>query len=352
MKRYGLSAALGAGLLALLSANVSAGAEPADGNSRCRPSLQILDGAGTVRGLGPRGLAAGDGVYWRGTQQHRIPLPAESERAVTAGMNKYGLIVGTIDGRHGFTYRPGATAVKLLPGAKSAGAVNDIGHVVGLTDDGDLGVWRHARLLRTLPLPEGYEDFAAHRAVDINNRGSVIGTILGPPPANGWPRPTHEVLWPADGSSPVPLADRLAPEETTPWTEAISDSGRIVGGQNPNLQPQPGRPVVFDPPYAGWPTLLEAEEGFPLDGPASMTDISPGGALAVGNADEFTAVGSWRPFAWNGSGPVRALPVLPGQTWPQARAEVADDRGRAGGSATDAEGVSHPVIWHCAVPQG
>ncbi|MFI1433957.1 hypothetical protein [Streptomyces lydicus] len=171
----------------MVPATAAGGPGPA---SRCTPALHVLDrlpgtGAGSwgsesVNDFGTSGLSVGRSAglpaYWTGSTVHRVPLPSGYDRGSVAAVNHRGLMVGSIQGPVGaaaFSYRVGASAVRILPGGTYAADVNDRGTVAGGNDSSDAAyLWTGATLTRTLTVKPGHTRV---RVRGINSRGTVIG---------------------------------------------------------------------------------------------------------------------------------------------------------------------------------
>ncbi|WP_406859463.1 hypothetical protein ABZO31_03660 [Streptomyces sp. HUAS MG47] len=338
----------------------------------CKPSVTILQsvppgtggpdigGYGTrVNDIGRFGLAVGASrnvpVYWTGRRVHRVPLPEGFAGGTVEAVNRYGLMVGTIrkaGETRAFSYRPGATAVTLLPGGGHAADVNDRGHIVGHRDVPDgrsVGLeWVGSTLRRELAVPAHVR---VAEVTAINNAGRIVGHGDGVQDEEyGY---NTALLWSADPAAPATELPPTYPGDTYSHYEPseIDEHGRIVGSYGFSRHDS-GNGTTWAPPYAEHrdvPNLGERTQG-------SLEDTSPTTGVSVGVAWDSIIVGPWPPETapprqaqyWPGSGPMLALPRLVPDG--HSAAYAVTDRDRVGGQAVNAAGMQ-PVIWNCASKQ-
>jgi hypothetical protein len=343
---------------------------------RCTPRIEVLKtlpqkSGGTIYdpmqanvvndlGVGSLSVGASRGVpaYWTGTAVHRVPLPTGYHSGWVAAVNHHGLMVGTLFGASpaqpvAFSYRKGASTVRLLPGGAHAADVNDSGHIAGdAIQPGNVLVgmeWVGTTLRRQLPQPA---DHQIHEVTGINEHGQISGASYGSDEnLNSF---DVGVVWPASAAAmPVPLNPGVGANIEEFWSpQAIDDSGRVVGDHTI------GRldlvdPVQWVPPYTAY--TAAGVLGDRTNG--SFSDISRTTNVSVGTASDSTVLGPWPPDTappaqaqiWPGSGPVLALPRLTPDGASSANAVA--DNGKAGGTAADTAGTLHPVVWTCALKQ-
>jgi hypothetical protein len=355
-------------------------ARPRGHDARCKPAIKVLDSLpgswgspdryvldiikdNGVNDFGTHGLAVGAShglpVYWTGARVHRVPLPAGYDAGSVAAVNRHGLMVGAVRNTAtrasaAFSYRTGAPAVRLLPGGAYAADVNDHGHIVGAaspTGYTDGLEWVGTHLRRHLPTPDGYR---VTEVTGINNSGRISGSAegtTGDPDYLWW---TAGLAWPSSATAAPDVLQPIHPGDTYQYwsAKAIDDSARIVGTSTYSRIDYT-TPVQWQPPYGS--DLTPGTLGDRTNG--SLDDISATTDVSVGTASDSFILGPFPPDTappvqaqiWPGSGPVLALPRLSPGGYSAGNA-VSDD-GRAGGTAADAAGTPHPVVWTCALKQ-
>lgn len=357
--------ALGALLTTALPATAAEGAGPA---SRCTPAVHVLDrlpgtgvaswGSESVNDFGTGSLSVGRSaglpVYWTGSAVHRVPLPSGYDSGSVAAVNHRGLMVGSIQGPVGvaaFSYRAGASAVRILPGGTYAADVNDLGTVAGGNDNSDTAyLWTGATLTRTLTVKPGHTRV---RVRGINSRGTVIGYSWywdGVSDMSG----SVGLVWPGGTTGPGRDLKPVEINTDTDWyPSAIDNHGRVVGERTYDHQDLAAE-TYWDAPYTKDGVQIP---GLPVhEGKGWLNDISPSSGVAVGTAMFPYGIPPMTPIdqaqIWPGSGPIRALPSLAPDG--PAGAEAVNDKARVGGWAYDGDpydgaGAPHPVIWTCAL---
>ncbi|WP_137991390.1 hypothetical protein [Streptomyces vilmorinianum] len=350
------------------AADLAPGTEACASGPRALPSLPPAGGSFTTEGvhdLGPRGLAVGASgslpVYWTGERLHRVPMPEGYDEGVVRAVNRQGLMAGWVSRRSDratalFTYRPGATSVRLLAEGGAPGAydvdVNDAGIVAAVDADGTAKQWRGGQVARTLPLPpDAGPGTSVKRITGINTRGDVIGAAEqsydGP---DGFTWSSFPVLWPADGGPARALPVARAEWLVHNLAEGIDDAGRVTGYVSVTDRFDPDhKPWVWAPPYedhGSSPGVLAGRQEGTFEAISPTTGVSVGAAMTHA---EDTPVPPYQAQLWPGHGPLLALPSLTADRDARARAVFDDDR--VGGVAVDASWVAHPVIWTCASRQ-
>jgi hypothetical protein len=351
---------------ALLTTLAPAGAAEALGTAaHCTPAAHTLDrltGTGwageSVNGLGAGKLSVGESgglpVYWTGRTVHPVPLPSGYVNGTVAAVNRHGLMVGTVRGSGGtsaFSYRRGASAVRLLPGGTYAADVDDRGRIAGGNATTGIGYVWSGTTRRTLTTTAGHHWI---RVSGINNTGTVVGSAAYAPSddVSG----DVGLVWPGGTTGPATDLNPLVLDIETTWeVNAVDNHGRIVG-ERVTGHLDTSEETYWDAPYtADGVRVLPGLPGH--EGKGSFNDISPTRGIVVGTAmfphgiPPLTPIDQaqiWRP----GHGPIRALPGLAPDG--PAGAVSVNDRARVGGWAYDADpyegsGVRHPVIWTCAL---
>lgn len=358
MKHWGRAAlALVVPMMALTS---TAGTASAAADGGCHnPRVLTLrtagqDSTGTVNDINASGLAVGVSgqrpVYWTGTHVHRVPVPAGFDGGQVSAVNRHGLMVGWLTSGESplnstpFSYRPGASAVTLLPTGGVSGRANDVndhGRIVGTVDGAQRGaVWRNGRLIASLPVADG---LSVSDVTSVNDEGSVVanGTIW----SDGLEDYLQVVLlWESADAPPKVLGPSVGP-----WLQGwdrpvLDDHGRVVGALISSVE---NDAVHWDPPEYGDPAQVASLAGF---NSGRFTATSPHTQLAVGYA-QFLDGGNVPDQAevWPGTGAALALPRLTPDG--ASHAYAASDNGSVGGDAVDAAGDARPVVWTCAVKQ-
>ncbi|MFE2290381.1 hypothetical protein [Streptomyces sp. NPDC059452] len=368
LRRTRAARVLVAGLLTTgltVAAGPAATAASSDGRARAvgcaSPAPRALDrlpgSFAVVRALGRPGIAAGASggvpVYWTGTEVHRVPLPPGNLAGEVTAINRHGLMVGTL--RHpstnattAFSFRIGATKVRLLPGGIAANDVNDSGVIAGV-GSGHTGVlWKNNRVHRNLTVDgSGGAYGAAFTAVGINNAGTVVG---GGSRYIGGEWVGVGLIWKAGppGHARTLLPEAAPGEGYSAVAADISRTGRVVGHRLFTW----GSPVRWDRPYTQPPTDVAVPTELGAEG--YSTAISPNGRLTAGYApNRWAEPGeeSGAALVWTGiGGSVITLPRL--HPLGTAEAHAAADDGRIGGYATglpapEEPETAYPVIWRC-----
>ncbi|MFG1808616.1 hypothetical protein [Streptomyces sp. NPDC049040] len=348
-------------LAALLSAATGTTAATAAGGC-AHPGIRILDTLGPApqrgevmafgRGTIAAGNSAGVPAYWIGTDVLKVPLPARYGNGTVTAVNRHDLMVGTVhdtttDKNVAFSYRIGAARARILPGGSYASDVNDSGLIVGgdnSTTQATAYIWHGTAIERTFTVPADY-DFTTVTA--INNQGTVVGAgsrLVG----STWA--SAGLVWSADPATPVvPLLPIDATDDNglTVIPEDIDENGRIVG-ETESFWSDGAYEMYWDAPYTADGTRLAGLPGYYGEG--YFRAISPTSGVVVGEAPTSYYAEPGTAEIWTGSGPIRALPTLNAAY--DSGAQAVADNGNAGGYSTDADGVSHPVIWTCAPEQG
>ncbi|MEV6695002.1 hypothetical protein AB0M35_26360 [Micromonospora sp. NPDC051196] len=257
------------------------------------------------------------------------------------------------------TYR--AVDLGTLGGAASAAtAMNDRGVVVGwsLTADGTRHafVWRNGVMTDLGVLSGHFESIA----VDVNERGDVVGTSTGLELIGGYLEPiTRAVLW-RNGQ----MIDLGTLGGDYSEAVAVNDRGQVLGLSNPPTD-IPHRfvwhnGVVTD---LGRQDFYETTTGFNNRGDVVGTfNVPPyaypctcvggrlrGGVLtpigdaatAINNLGHVVGVDGGRAFRWR-AGVLTDLGTLGGAT---SRATAVNDLGAVLGTGETATGARRPVLW-------
>ena len=123
-------------------------------------------------------------VLWEGGAITRLPQPITDLESAAVAINNRGQAVGWSLGTDGVSRAilwDRGTAIELLriaPGFAYPSAINERGQVVGFVHNTFRylpWVWEDG-VVTPLPFPVGPPPFGGLRAVDINNRGDIIGT--------------------------------------------------------------------------------------------------------------------------------------------------------------------------------
>ena len=222
-------------------------------------------------------------------------------------VNARGQVVGASElgtfpsGRsHAFLWEAGVGMRDLgtLPGYRFARAsdVNGVGQVVGFTgyESGPLPhpfVWDAVTGMRDLGTLNGGLDAYA---TAINDAGQVVGyAAAGPPPNN----PSRAFLW-ERGTGMLDLG--TLPGDRGSAAHGVNNAGQVVG--------------------------------------VSVRDV------CVGEGDDFSCTERVRPFVWDRTVGMRALPALPLGDG-QGGAFAINDAGQIAGHGGRADGASRAVVW-------
>ncbi|MGW4947691.1 hypothetical protein ACWEOZ_39575 [Actinoplanes sp. NPDC004185] len=241
------------------------------------------------------------------------------------GLNDLGRVIGTrytaTSGQYGqaFVWRDGvATDLPGLGGDTLADDINNRGDIAGSTISADgaeteAALWRDGRLIRLTP-PVGI----ASIAIDVNERGQVVGTVRVPD--SGW----HAFLW-ENGV----FTDLGALGGTESYPVGINDRGQVGGnaGDSSDL-----RAVRW---HRGTATDLAALSGV------------PGLATAMNGAGSVAGVanlGGSRGVVWRGAGVVDLGPLDRGVTG--GSVQFINDRGLVAGTIAVTGAGSHAVVWN------
>lgn len=352
-------------LAALLTAATGTTSAVAAGGC-AHPKLTVLSthttlpgDSGGVNALGSGTIAAGNSggapAYWIDGQPLLVPFPPGYSYGNVNAVNKHGLMVGTVSSTithsyAAFSYRIGAAKAKILPGGSYADDVNDQGDIAGgnvMVNPYTAYVWHGGAVKRQLTVPAGH---ALTYVSGINSAGSVVGGGTYTPPGSD-NEAFVGLVWPADPGQP---AVHLLPYDNSEGTgvtvlpQDIDDNGRVIG-QKQDYNVNGAWETYWDAPYTSDGTQVPSLPGYGNLGYFAGT--SPTSGLVVGQAGTFTVDGNPPAAAeiWTGSGPIRTLPpIAPGHA---ATAVAANDKGTVGGYALDANNITRPVIWTCAVQQ-
>ncbi|MCM3922437.1 hypothetical protein ND748_12305 [Frankia sp. AiPs1] len=242
--------------------------------------------------------------------------------------NERGQVVGTgpvAGGTHAMSWNDGRTVDLGAPAGhtSAAVAVSANGWILGEVRSQDhlddyFARWVHGRWV-PLPSPNG-------RAVDINDRGDVVGWATTPAGT------THAMLWQRDRAVDLAPADR-APADRTPGAAApdrialsealaINDAGQIVGS-------------TFDPVTDAGHVLLWDQ--------GRRTDLGTFGGsfarpLALNDRGDIVVETSTGSFRWRHGRTVQ----LGGSAEPVA----INNLGQVVGSVLRPDGTSHAALWN------
>ncbi|WP_261553607.1 hypothetical protein [Frankia tisae] len=230
-----------------------------------------------------------------------------------ADQNERGQVVGTgpvTGGTHAMSWRDGRTVDLGAPAGHTSAAiaVSDNGWILGEIQRSDhlddyFARWVHGRWV-PLPSPNG-------RAVDINNRGDVVGWATTP--AGN----THAVLWQGNHAIDLGPEDAALSEAL-----AINNAGQIVGS-------------TFDP-------VTDAEHILLWDR-SRRTDLGTFGGsfarpIALNDRGDIVVMTSTASFRWSHGRSVQ----LGGSADPVA----INNLGQVVGSVLLPDGTSHAALWN------
>ena len=174
---------------------VTRGSVPARGSSDSSSEALDINDHGQIVGRSFDGNNF-HAVLWEGGNITRLPQPVADLESAAVAINNRGQAVGWSLGTDGVSRAilwDRGTAIELLriaPGFAYPSAINERGQVVGFAHNTFRylpWVWEDG-VVTPLPFPIGPPPFGGLKAVDINNRGDIIGT-------NGSDDSPASVLW-------------------------------------------------------------------------------------------------------------------------------------------------------------
>ncbi|HTF96011.1 MAG TPA: hypothetical protein VL995_07765 [Cellvibrio sp.] len=215
---------------------------------------------------------------------------------------------------------------------RAAAGFNDRGEIVGTQSIGPGGafvravIWKQGKGLKFLKPAPGDENSVA---VDINNRGEVVG-ISGPYPSEST-LGERSVIW--DRHSRVTVIPQF-PDSTGSRPFAINNAGQVIGAANM--------------PEGGYSYIWDRERGLrPLEGLRSDSFISPSAlndhGVVVGSSSFYDGNYGSHAVLWSEETGTVDLGDLPGGTENSHAYDINNHR-QIVGNATN-QGGGEAVIW-------
>ena len=269
-------------------------------------------------------------------------------------VNARGQVVGASEpgtfpsGRsHAFLWEAGVGMRDLgtLPGYRFARAsdVNGVGQVVGFTgyESGPLPhpfVWDAVTGMRDLGTLNGGLDAYA---TAINDAGQVVGyAAAGPPPNN----PSRAFLW--ERSRGMRGLGTLGGVYSAAFD--VNDAGQVVGSSSIDVGPGERHHAFLWERGTGMLDLgtLPGDRGSAAHGVNNAGQVVGVSVrdVCVGEGDDFSCTERVRPFVWDRTVGMRALPALPLGDG-QGGAFAINDAGQIAGHGGRADGASRAVVW-------
>jgi uncharacterized membrane protein len=329
---------------------VTAPAAPAPPTSCTLERLAVPDNApmALVSGADPSGRylvgrsypkAGGyQAVIWHDGTARKVMLPGDAEESLP-DVNSSGTAVGwSYEGSDGnvgpvvpYVYRDGT--VSKLPGARrgSAYAINDAGAIVGDDDAGHALLWSSATAQPVrLPVPAGTKEAVA---IDIDEDGTVAGTIDNARPYVWFPDGTHRQLaMPELDGKPAVTARVFGIRNG--WATGVATNGEGRKGDPEAMARGKVRGVRWN---------IRTGEVSLVAGLQGGADAVNAHGWQVGTDQQGRAV-------LVADGATVALPALPDQkpgTLTNIPNTLSDDGRTIAGQSDDATGTIQPVVWHC-----
>lgn len=287
--------------------------------------------------------------------------------AIVFGMNNAGTVVGATSSTpstySAFTWNQvgGLHYLSPLPGYEMSYArgVNDQGQVVGYSSSSGVDracLWNSGQQAVDIGVLPSGETAPSSRAEAINSGGQVVGWCSVGGGSN------HAFLW-----REVSGMDDITPTSTAPhlYAYGINDGGAVVGTSE-------GDAFIWDR-AAGMSSVGSTAIGIDInnsghvlcvypkgaggtgayvwqDGHEIVLGELPGGvyndsteALDINNIGVVVGQSNGQPFIWNARYRIMALPMFPDLT--DGVASAINDNGVIAGTALDAQGNTHILLW-------
>jgi uncharacterized membrane protein len=273
------------------------------------------------------------GAIWHDGVATEVPLPGNSDKLLT-DVNASGTAVGwsyaTASTPVPYVYSGGK--VSQLPGVQNgqALAINSRGQIVGVAADEPV-LWKSATAEPTpLPLPAGAE---SGQASDIDEDGTVIGTVDNKVPYVWLPNGTHHALKLPDLDGKP--AEGRATHIRDGWvTGNANDAG---GGKAAGLKTKTeGKSKVVR-----W--NLRSGQVQIVDAIDKMADAINAQGWQTGIAKQ----GGATLYAGNTEVVLPGLAPNPQDHYAHIANTLSDDGRTVAGQSNDANGVIQAVVWHC-----